>query len=156
LVFSFLGYKLGELFDIGRLSTSSSSLSTSSSNQQPSSQSMSFVQKVILYFENIWNLLDIIGLLLLLLSVILQSSSSYHAFAALCCAMIPMTITLLQYFFLSESIGKLTLIIFAMTSNLVSFLIVFVIIMIGFILTLSIMFEHTTITAFSQGAFQST
>lgn len=96
------------------------------------------------YFLDIWHLLDLITLSTVITWAIwmwaVNSSSNAYAMLAMTC--IPIAVGLLRYFSMSDRIGKLTIMIFAMAENLIPFAVVYLVILIGFVLAMTALFAH--------------
>jgi len=93
------------------------------------------------YFDS-WNILDLSSLLLLVLWGLLALLAMYpevEMIGRLCLYLssIPLSLALLQTFSVNKAVGQLIIMIIAMTSDLVSFFVVYVVCTVGFTMTLT-------------------
>eukprot|EP01031_Cornospumella_fuschlensis_P024189 gene24189-29258_t len=106
------------------------------------------VASVVGYLEDIWNLLDLSSLCFIItwagMSYLGSTSEHYmQAHAALACSCIPLAMSLLQYAGLVEKVGKLTIMIMAMVENLGPLSVVFIVVLAGYVLTMSALFSSS-------------
>jgi ankyrin repeat protein len=90
------------------------------------------------YARGVWNKIDMMRNVLVFIWLILYRFREYELIAQgmISFSAIISSFGMLRYFFLFESLGKLVLILFAMTFDLISFAIVFFVIIFGFSVTL--------------------
>jgi hypothetical protein len=86
-----------------------------------------------------WNIMDLSSLLLLVLWGLLVMYPEVEMVGRLCLYLssIPLSLALLQTFSVNKAVGQLIIMIVAMTSDLVSFFVVYVVCTVGFTMTLT-------------------
>lgn len=125
MMFASILYEVGQFFDL-RVKASS------------------YLDAMSLYFDEVWNRLDVCGDLLILVWAVLllfpEHSDLGRIFLAL--SAIPLSFALFQYMFIIKSLGRLVLMLIAMVGDFVTFGAVVLISVLGFGITLHGMFHH--------------
>jgi hypothetical protein len=102
------------------------------------------------YFQDIWNLFDFIGLSLLMvwLGLRFNSIDNFVLFKGfLSMSAIFYSLSMLCYFSIFESIGMLTLMVFAMIMGLLNFLLLFIVCIWGFWVTLFSLMKYDSLNS---------
>ena len=96
------------------------------------------------FFTNVWNFVDLLGIVLVSVWALTKSDPNYdvEARGALACAAIPMSFGILRYASIEKEMGNLVITTVSMARDFYSFLVVLVICMFGFGVTMRSLFQH--------------
>ena len=96
------------------------------------------------FFNNIWNFLDLTGIVLVASWAVMKGMSSYKVYARGCLtsAAMPMALSLLRYAAIEKEMGSLVITLVSMSRDFYSFLVIYIVSIYGFGVALRGLFQH--------------